>query len=408
MLSLGLSGGIAAGKSLLSHRFRQLGAVVIDADQLAREAVAPGTAGLAAVVHHFGAGVLLADGSLNRPALGARVFADTDELAVLNGIVHPLVRAAAEMLKHDAGPGTVVVQDIPLLVETGQSANFHLVVVVSAPAEVRLERMVQRRGMSTEDALARMAAQANDTQREAAADIVLVNAGDPAEVLARLDVLWHERLLPFAANLAAGVPARHDHPAALVDADPCWPAQAARIMARLAAAAGDQAIGIDHIGSTAVPGLAAKDVLDLQIRVQDLAAADALAGSLADVGFPALGRLEPGGPALDGPWWDTGHDFAGGRAGEQWEKRFHVSADPGRRVNLHVRVDGSPGALFSVAFRDWLRAEPVARSRYEVFKRELAAKHAADESGRAYAEAKEPWFAAANRELAAWVERTGR
>lgn len=398
MLSLGLSGGIAAGKSLLSDRFRQLGALVIDADQLAREVVAPGTAGLAAVVDHFGEGVLLADGSLNRPALGARVFADQDELAALNGIVHPLVRAAAETLKRDAGPGTVVVQDIPLLVETGQGENFHLVVVVSAPADMRLERMVLQRGMSTEDALARMAAQANDAQRQAAADIVLVNEGDPAEVLTRLDVLWHERMLPFAANLAAGVPAQHDGPAVMVEADPRWPNQAARLTARLAKAAGELAIGIDHIGSTAVPGLAAKDVLDLQIRVRDLGDADALAGPLAGVGFPALG----------GQWWDNGRDFAGGRVGEQWEKRFHSSADPGRRVNLHVRVDRSPGALFALAFRDWLRSEPVARDLYEGFKRDLAAKHSTDGTGRGYAEAKEPWFAAVNRELAAWVERTGR
>lgn len=397
MLSLGLSGGIAAGKSLLSARFRQLGAVVIDADQLARDVVAPGTGGLAAVVHHFGEGVLLDDGTLNRVALGSRVFADKDELAVLNGIVHPLVRAAAEAIKGDAGPGTVVVQDIPLLVETGQGANFHLVVVVSAPANVRLERMVRERGMSAEDALARMAAQSDDAQREAAADIVLTNTGDPEAVIARLDALWHERLLPFAANLAAGVPARQDGPVAMVEADPSWPVQAARIMARLARAAGELAVGIDHIGSTAVPGLASKDVLDLQIRVRDLADADALAGVLAGAGFPAR----------RGRWWDTGHDFAGGSAGERWEKRFHTAADPGRPVNLHVRVDGSPGALFAVAFRDWLCAEAGPRLQYEAFKRELASKHATDESSSGYAESKEPWFAAMSPELSEWSGRAG-
>ncbi|MDO5752820.1 dephospho-CoA kinase [Arthrobacter sp.] len=397
MLSLGLSGGIAAGKSLLSSRFRELGATVIDADQLARDVVAPGTAGLAAVVHHFGDGVLLADGTLNRAALGALVFADKDELAVLNGIVHPLVRESAEAIKRDAGPGTVVVQDIPLLVETGQGANFHLVVVVSAPADVRLERMVSERGMSAEDALARMAAQADDVQRDAAADIVLSNTGDPETVIARLDALWHERLLPFAANLAAGVPARRDGPVVIVEPDPSWPAQAARLTARLARAAGELAVGIDHIGSTAVPGLAAKDVLDLQLRVRDFADAEALAGAIASAGFPAQA----------GQWWDTGHDFAGGSAGERWEKRFHTAADPGRPVNLHVRVDGSPGAVFAVAFRNWLRAEAGPRMHYEAFKRELAALHSADNSSSGYAEAKEPWFATVSPGLAEWADRTG-
>ncbi|WP_207344362.1 dephospho-CoA kinase [Arthrobacter sp. E3] len=397
MLSLGLSGGIAAGKSLLSSRFRELGAIVIDADQLARDVVAPGTAGLAAVVHHFGEGVLLDDGTLNRAALGSRVFADKDELAVLNGIVHPLVREAAEAIKRDAGPGTVVVQDIPLLVETGQGANFHLVVVVSAPEGVRLERMVSERGMSAEDALARMAAQADDAQREAAADIVLTNTGDPEAVIARLDSLWHERLLPFAANLAAGVPALRGVPVDIVEADPSWPAQAARIMARLARAAGELAVGIDHIGSTAVPGLASKDALDIQIRVRDCADADVLAGALASAGFPAQA----------GQWWDNGHDFAGGHAGERWEKRFHAAADPGRPVNLHLRVDGSPGAVFALAFRDWLRAEAGPRLQYEAFKRELASKHATDDSGRCYAEAKEWWFANASPKLSEWSGRAG-
>lgn len=207
MLSIGLTGGIAAGKSLLATRFKDLGAVLIDADKLAREAVAPGTPGLAAVVRHFGETVLRCDGSLDRTALGSTVFGDASAREALSGIVHPLVRAAAQALKDDAGPGTIVVQDIPLLVETGQGPNFHLVVVVQAPERLRLERMVRDRGMAEADALARMAAQASDEQREAVADVVIVNEGSPDGVLSVLDRLWHERLLPYAANLAARTPA---------------------------------------------------------------------------------------------------------------------------------------------------------------------------------------------------------
>ena len=243
MLSLGLTGGIAAGKSLLAARFRELGAVLIDADQLAREVVAPGTAGLAAVVDHFGAEILLPDGSLNRAALGARVFSDKTELAALNAITHPLVRAAANALKADAGPGTIVVQDIPLLVESGQGPNFHLVVVAQAPRELRLERMIRDRGMSREDALARMAAQATDEERTAVADVVVVNDGTRDEAVAALDSLWHGRLLPFAENLTA-VRAHHSASDGLLgtprlDAEP---ASIARTLARLQHAAGEQAV----------------------------------------------------------------------------------------------------------------------------------------------------------------------
>lgn len=394
MLSIGLTGGIAAGKSLLSARFRELGAVVIDADRLAREAVAPGTPGLAAVAKAFGPGVLTAGGALDRPALGALVFADKDRLAALNAIVHPLVRAAAGRLEDDAAPDAIVVQDIPLLVETGQGAGFHLVIVVDAPLGQRLARMVETRRMTPEDARARVAAQAGDEQRRAAADVVLDNSGAPEAALAALDALWAARLVPFARNLAAGVPARHPGPPAITGPDPAWPGQAARLAARIAKAAGDFGVAVDHIGSTSVPGLAAKDVIDLQLRVASLADADAAAPALAAAGFPRR----------RGQWWDTGHDFAGGRAGERWEKRLHNAADPGRPVNLHVRVDGSPGAVLALAFRDWLRADAPARSRYESIKRQLAAAHAADTDTAGYAGAKEPWFASAVPELARWLE----
>ncbi|PYI65285.1 dephospho-CoA kinase [Arthrobacter livingstonensis] len=361
MLSIGLTGGIASGKSLLSARFRELGAVVIDADRLARDVVAPGTPGLAAVAAGFGPAVLLRDGSLDRPALGAVVFADKARLAALNAIVHPLVRAAAAQLKDDAGPDAIVVQDIPLLAETGQGPNFHLVVVVDAPEDQRLARMVGNRGMTAVDAAARMAAQAGPEQRLAAADVVIDNSGAPELALAALDALWEGRLLPFARNLAAGRPAPLAGPPSIAEPDPSWPAQAARLAARIELAAGDAAVAVDHIGSTSVPGLAAKDVIDFQLRVRSWADADSVAAALGAAGFPRRG----------GQWWDTGHDLAGGAGGERWQKRFHSAADPGRAVNLHVRVDGSPAALLALAFRDWLRSDDGARSGYEAMLRRL-------------------------------------
>ena len=160
MLKIGLTGGIASGKSVAASRLRELGAVVIDADALAREVVEPGTPGLAQVVAAFSRAILTPDGGLDRPKLGALVFGNPERLAVLNGIIHPLVRERAAALAAGAPKGAVVVQDIPLLVETGQGANFHLVLVVDAPDDVRVQRMVQHRHMTAEEARARMAAQA--------------------------------------------------------------------------------------------------------------------------------------------------------------------------------------------------------------------------------------------------------
>ncbi|MGO4384103.1 dephospho-CoA kinase [Specibacter sp. RAF43] len=397
MLSIGLTGGIAAGKSLMSAHFRELGAVVIDADRLARDVVAPGTPGLAAVVETFGPGLVLADGSLDRPALGAVVFADKDKLAALNGIIHPLVRAAADSLHRAAAPTDIVVQDIPLLVETGQGAAFHLVVVVDAPEETQRRRMAENRGMSAAEAAARMAAQVGREQRLAGADVVLDNSGTSQAAVAALDALWHGRLVPFAANLAAGRPALPAGPAVITGPDPAWPAQAARLAARIGLAAGDAAVAVEHIGSTSVPGLAAKDVLDLQLTVRSLADADAAAPALARAGFPRR----------EGEWWDTAHAFDGAGAGGRWEKRFHNAADPGRPVNLHVRVHGSPGAVLAVAFRDWLRSDDAARGAYASMKRETARAHAGDASTAGYADAKEPWFAGAVPAVEAWMRRSG-
>lgn len=196
MLRIGLTGGIGSGKSTVSALLAARGAVVIDADRIAREVVEPGTPGLAAVVEAFGQGLLRDDGSLDRPALAAVVFADPESRKRLDGIVHPLVRARAAELAGAAPDGSVVVHDVPLLVETGQAASYDVVLVVQADPEVRVRRLVQR-GLSEEDAWARIAAQATDEQRRAVADVVLDNDGTPAELEEQVDRFWAERVAPI-------------------------------------------------------------------------------------------------------------------------------------------------------------------------------------------------------------------
>ncbi|MFF2505503.1 dephospho-CoA kinase [Streptomyces sp. NPDC058067] len=190
MLKVGLTGGIGAGKSEVSRLFVEHGAVLIDADRIAREVVEPGTPGLAAVVEAFGPGVLAPDGSLDRPALGAIVFADADRLAVLNSIVHPLVGARSAELEAAATDESVVVHDVPLLAENGLAPLYDLVVVVDASPETQLDRLVRLRGMSEEDARARMAAQATREKRLEIADIVIDNDVPLDELRRRVDAVW--------------------------------------------------------------------------------------------------------------------------------------------------------------------------------------------------------------------------
>ncbi|GHG40857.1 dephospho-CoA kinase [Sinomonas cellulolyticus] len=203
VLRVGLTGGIASGKSEVSRRLAERGAVIVDADVLAREAVAPGSPGLAEVVEAFGPGVLTHDGGLDRAALGAIVFADRTQRERLNGIIHPRVRARAAQLVADAvaaDPHAVVVQDIPLLVETGQAAAFDTVVVVDAPDDVRIARLRARNGMSDEEARSRIAAQATREERLAAAHHVVDNDGSLEALRAQVDRLWDDVLAPAAAR----------------------------------------------------------------------------------------------------------------------------------------------------------------------------------------------------------------
>ena len=194
-MRIGLTGGIGSGKSTVSALLAGHGAVVVDADRIAREVVEPGTPGLAAVVEAFGSGVLTPDGALDRPALAALVFADPEARRTLDGIVHPLVRARGRELESAAPPGSVVVHDVPLLVETGQAASYDLVLVVLADEETRVARLVQR-GLTAEDARARIGVQATDDQRRAVADVVLDNTGTPEQLAEQVDRVWAEYVVP--------------------------------------------------------------------------------------------------------------------------------------------------------------------------------------------------------------------
>jgi dephospho-CoA kinase len=192
MLKVGLTGGIGAGKSEVSRLLVEHGAVLIDADRIAREVVAPGTPGLAAVVEAFGENVLTADGSLDRPKLGSIVFADPAKLAVLNSIVHPLVGARSRELEEAAAADAVVIHDVPLLTENGLAPLYDLVVVVDASPENQLDRLVRLRGMTEADARARMAAQATREQRREIADIVIDNDVPLDALHKRVAEVWED------------------------------------------------------------------------------------------------------------------------------------------------------------------------------------------------------------------------
>lgn len=302
MLRVGLTGGIGAGKSTVATRLVEHGAVLIDADRLAREVVEPGTPGLAAVVEAFGQRVLAPDGSLDRPALAAVAFADAQARTRLNGILHPLIgHRTAEQLE-SAAEDAVVVHDVPLLVENGLAPMYHLVIVVHAAEGVRVRRIVGDRGMTEDDARARVAAQASDAERRAAADVWLDNSGARDEAEAAADALWADRLVPYEANVRLHRPADAQPQRT---ADPTWPEQARRLINRLRFVAGERATSADHIGPTTEP-FEADDVIDVQLTVRTDDDVTALGTPLADAGFP---RAE-------------GH---------------HASADPGRpaRVYLH-------------------------------------------------------------------------
>jgi dephospho-CoA kinase len=390
MLRVGLTGGIGSGKSTVAETVASLGATIVDADRIAREVVEPGTRALRDIVDRFGAEVLRADGTLDRERLGRIVFEDRGALADLEAITHPAIWEVTATRMARARRNGVVVHDMPILVEKRLTADYHLVIVVDTPEDERVRRLVDDRGMREQDARNRIAAQASDAQRYAAADVVLDNSGSLDRLRDLTSELWESRILPFDANLRLGVVSRRPDRLALSEFQERWAHDAERLIGRIRRALGERALSVDHVGSTAVPGLVAKDVIDLQIGVRDLLEADrpAFIDAMTAAGFPRA----------PGHWWDSGAD------GKEWPKRVHGNADPARVTHIHVREHGSDGWVWALRFRDWMRADTGARESYERFKRELSGRlvRTAD-----YAAAKEPWFALAHADALSWSSRTG-
>ena len=391
MITVAVTGGIGSGKSTVSAVLRERGAVVADSDQLAREVVAPGSPGLRAIAGAFGPSRLTAEGVLDRAALAAVVFADPAARKRLEEITHPLVRGRFEEIRRGAGEDAIVVNDIPLLTTLAASASFHLVIGVRADSELRVSRLV-RRGLTEQDARARIAAQVTDAERDPLCDVVLANHGDRHELTDQVDRLWLDRLVPFEHNVRAGRRAVRGGPA-LVPPRASWAVDARRLAARISMAAGGARV--DHIGSTAIPAMPAKDVIDLQLGVSSPGDADELAGSLAAAGFPPVEDRSQDSPH------PAGADPAG------WRKGFHANADPGRSVNLHVRVKDGPGWRWALLFRDWLTVDRSAADEYHTMKLAIAAEFASDVTAERYAQAKEPWFEQVHERAERWAAATG-
>jgi dephospho-CoA kinase len=299
VLRVGLTGGIGAGKSTVATELSELGAIVVDSDRIAREVVEPGTDGLAEVVAAFGEDVLDDEGRLDRPALGRVVFADDGARTRLNGILHPRIGARTAELIAAAPDDAVVVHDVPLLVENGMGPAFALVVVVDAPEDVRVARLGETRGMSEDDARARIRAQATESDRRAAADVWIDNVGEVSQVREQVRTLWSQRIVPFEAGVRAGRAA--PWPEAVVDPDPTWPAQARRLAARIEVAGQGHVESVEHVGPTAEPGRAAPDVIDLVVHTTGGDATGELTAALAGAGFPRVadglhGGADPGRP----------------------------------------------------------------------------------------------------------------
>ena len=395
MLRVGLTGGIGSGKSTVAQRFRELGATVIDADQLAREVVAVGSMGLAAIRYRFGDAVMASDGSLDRGALGAIVFADPQARQELESITHPLIGARARELMESAALEKIVVHEVPLLAELNMAAAYHLTVAVCADSDTRMARLTGGgRGLAEADARARIAAQASDRARQAATDVWLDNNANVDGLLARVDALWRDRIVGFNENLLTGSCSPGQGTPSLVPYDDSWPLAAARLVQRITMVLGERAVAVEHIGSTSVPGLSARDVIDLQVAVHRLSDADEpeFVRALTDKGFPRPNdsdqdAADPGAPGVS-----------------LWATRVHGCADPGRVVRLHVREHRSPRWELDILFRDWLIANPGERGDYAHLKAALAQSEATTAG---YVAARQPWLASALERARVWARLTG-
>lgn len=295
MLHVGLTGGMASGKSTVALLFAELGALVVDADALAREALAPGAPAVAEVVEAFGDHLLAPDGSLDRAALARVVFDDDAALSTLNAIVHPRVRAATAERVGRLPDDAVVVHDVPLLVENAMAPDYHLVVVVGASQEVRVERAVAR-GSTISDALARMATQADDTARRRAADVWVDNSGPEAELRSVVELLWRARVVPFRDNLVTGTAAEPGEavpPAAA--ARSAWPEQAERLAARIDRAARATLSTVRFVAPPEEPVL---DVVELQARRAGTELVDLRPAGFVEVDGRTWANADPGRPAV--------------------------------------------------------------------------------------------------------------
>lgn len=317
-----MTGGTGAGKSTVARLLAGQGAVVVDADVLAREVVAAGSDGLAAVVAEFGADVLRPDGGLDRAALAAVAFASDDRRRALEQITHPRIAARTRQLLDAAPPDAVVVHDVPLLVEKGMGAGYHLVVVVDAAVPARVARLAAR-GMAEADARSRIRAQATHEQRLAAADVWLANDGTDGELAVAVERLWLDRLVPFEQNVRLRTPVTA--PGALVPSGPERARLVGRLLARLRRAAGERA---HEVRQVVPPTGDPAQVPELAVDVRSDADVRALATPLADAGFPrGPGPLDS--PA-DGPGGPPGSPPGGTVA-------RHASADPGCPARVLVR-----------------------------------------------------------------------
>ncbi len=323
MITVAVTGGIGSGKSTVSGAFGDLGAVVIDSDRLARDAVAPGTSGVAAIAAAFGRGLLTTDGALDRPALARLIFSDPGARATVEGIVHPLVRAEFDRLREQAPAEAVVVNDIPLLVTMAAAASYHLVVGVRADPELRIRRLIAR-GLTEDDARARMAAQLTDAARAPLCDVVQVNDGELTELVAAAKKLWADRLVPFESNTRLGHPAVGHVAASPPEVN--HDAAVRRLAARVSAAAGNVEVRpVDRTDRAAAPAASpARARVDLGLVLHDPAAYGPLVTPLTAAGFPRVDSSPTG-------LVDDADRSRGVLA-------VHANADPGQTLNLYVTV----------------------------------------------------------------------
>lgn len=297
MLQVGLTGGIASGKSTVATILVELGAVLIDADRIARDVVELGTPGLEAVKDAFGEAVLRSDGALDRQKLALRVFDDDAALRTLNGIVHPLVREETQARVARLPDDVVVVHDVPLIVENQMGAQYHLVVVVGASDSVRVERAIQR-GLTQTQALARIAAQADDVERRRAADVWVDNESTEDQLRSVVELLWRARIVPFAENLAAGTWAEAGERAG--HGEPAYAAQAERLVARIERCVQAGGTPLERIRYREPKDDARMDVIELRARsvVGDLSDDALLPAGFVRVSPFVFASADPGRPAV--------------------------------------------------------------------------------------------------------------